>query len=198
MKGECYIFNSIKVFIQKNKSYIIIILILIISFFSIIYQQRNNQKNININGEEIILDKVEGQIAVYIVGEVKSPGVYYIDEDSRLDDLIEMCGGFTSNADLTDLNLADKLCDSDKIIVPKIGIQDEVEYIESETSNGLVNINTASKDELKQLNGIGDTLANNIIEYRKNTRFESIEDLLNVNGIGESKFEAIEEYICVD
>lgn len=138
---------------------------------------------------------------MYITGEVLNPGVYYISEESRLDDLIEICGGFTQNADISELNLAERLSDSDKIEVPKIVSESENEYIneiEENVSNNLININTATKEELKSLNGIGDTLADNIINYRKKNKFNTIEDLLNVNGIGESKFDAIKEYICVD
>ena len=98
-------------------------------------------------------------------------------------------------ADITELNLAEKLNDSDKIDVPKKIIEEKSE--ESDTDNNLININKATKEELKTLDGIGDTLADNIIEYRKNNKFESIEDILNVNGIGESKYNAIKEYICV-
>lgn len=138
---------------------------------------------------------------MYITGEVLNPGVYYISEESRLNDLIEICGGFTQNADISELNLAERLSDSDKIEVPKIVSESENEYIneiEENVSNNLININTATKEELKSLNGIGDTLADNIINYRKKNKFNTIEDLLNVNGIGESKFDAIKEYICVD
>lgn len=130
-----------------------------------------------------------------------NPGVYYIPEESRLNDLIQICGGFTQEADISELNLAERLSDSDKIEVPKIAIEEELEveeYKESKIDNNLININKATKEELKSLDGIGDTLADNIIDYRKNNKFETIEDLLNVNGIGESKFNAIKEYICVD
>lgn len=126
--------------------------------------------------------------------------MYYVEEESRLTDLIEICGGFTPNADISDLNLAERLSDSDKIEVPKI-VCEELEGEEEdslETTSDLVNINKASKEELKSLDGIGDTLADNIINYRKNNRFETIEELLNVNGIGDAKFETIKEYICVD
>ena len=123
-------------------------------------------------------------------------------------DLIDVCGGFTQEADISDLNLAEKLSDAEKIDVPKIILESdqsineenmEESIISNEEDNtGLININTASKEELKELKGVGDTLANNIIEYRSHTKFESIEDILNVSGIGDAKFEAIREYICVD
>ena len=202
MKGVIFIlniFNSIKYFIQRNKSYIIIFLIFLISVISLVIQNIKEKDTVVINNNKLEKNEYEGKIAVYIAGEVKKPGVYYIEENTRLDDLIKECGGFTDNADISELNLAEKLNDSDKIEVPKITKED----VEDEESNDvsesdLVNINTASVDELKTLKGIGDTLANNIIEYRKNNKFSSIEDILNVNGIGKSKFEAIKEYICVN
>ncbi len=148
-----------------------------------------------INGEELEKKSKEGKIAVYIAGEVKNPGVYYIDEETRLNDLINLCGGFTDYADISDLNLAEKLNDSDKVEVPRI---EESQETDDEENDGLININTASKEELQTLNGIGETLAQNIIEYRNKNKFESVEDLMNVNGIGQSKFNSVKEYICVD
>lgn len=140
---------------------------------------------------------------MYITGEVNKPGVYYVENNSRIVDLLEVCGGTNSNADLSDINLAQKLEDSDKIDIPsKKSNNDSLEEDDSEDngilSSGKVNINTASKDELKSLNGIGDTLAQNIIDYRTKNPFDDIEDILNVNGIGESKYEKIKEYICVE
>lgn len=186
-------FKSIKNFFQKYKSYVIVIFIILISVISVIFQ--NKKSDIVINDEVVEADKYSGKIAVYISGEVCLPGVYYIEDGARLNDLIEMCGGFTDLADITELNLAEKLNDSDKIDVPKKIIEEKSE--ESDTDNNLININKATKEELKTLDGIGDTLADNIIEYRKNNKFESIEDILNVNGIGESKYNVIKEYICV-
>lgn len=136
---------------------------------------------------------------MYIAGEVEKPGVYYINEESRLVDLIEMCGGFTQEADISELNLAETLSDSDKVEVPKKTSEEEIQNEEyNEEKAKIININKASKEELKSLNGIGDTLAQNILNYRKNNKFETIEDLLNVEGIGESKFNAIKEYICAE
>ena len=201
-------FYSLKNFILKNKSIIIVSIILVLSMVSLIIQNSKESSAITINEEELQKEKYEGKIAVYISGEVKNPGVYYIDEESRVVDLIDLCGGFTQEADISDLNLAEKLSDAEKIDVPKIILESdqsineenmEESIISNEEDNtGLININTASKEELKELKGVGDTLANNIIEYRSHTKFESIEDILNVSGIGDAKFEAIREYICVD
>lgn len=124
-----------------------------------------------------------------------------MDKESRIVDLLEECGGTKTNADLSEINLAQKLEDSDKIDIPsKIDSYNEEEnqLNEGNVGFGKVNINTATKEELKTLNGIGDTLAQNIIEYRNNNSFETIEDILNVNGIGDSKYEKIKEYICVE
>lgn len=201
-------FYSIKNFILKNKSIIIVSIILVLSVISLIIQNSKENSSITINEEELQKEKYEGKIAVYISGEVKNPGVYYIDEESRVVDLIDLCGGFTNQADISELNLAEKLSDAEKIDVPKLILESEQNTSEEnleenilsneEDNTGLININTASKEELKELKGVGDTLADNIIEYRNHTKFESIEDILNVSGIGEAKFEAIREYICVD
>lgn len=203
-KGVIFIHNiiiSIKDFISKYKSYLTILIIIILSVFSIVYQNINSNSKIKYNEEEISLNSNEGKIAVYITGEVNNPGVYYVDNNSRIIDLLEECGGVTSNSDLSDINLAQKLEDSDKIDIPT-KVDKYVQIDETEVSNNVdsdkININTASKDELMSLNGIGDTLAQNIIDYRNKNSFESIEDILNVNGIGQSKYEKIKEYICVE
>lgn len=194
------IFNVVKNFVSYYKTYILILVIIFASTISIIYTNINGKSRIVVNDNELEIDDRDNKIAVYITGEVVNPGVYYIDENLRLDDLVKECGGLTSQADLSEINLAEKLNDSDKIDIPKIAIEEENEEdnIENNDDNELININKASKDELKTLNGIGDTLADNIIEYRKNNKFNTIEDILEVNGIGESKFENIKEYICVN
>ena len=198
------IFKVIKSFIQKYKSYIIISFILILSLVSIVIQNIQEKSQVVINEQKIEKNKYDGKIAVYIAGEVVNPGVYYIDEGSRLNDVIDICGGFTEYADISELNLAEMLNDSDKDDIPRLEVEKEIKESESdseiqeENNNNLVNINKATKEELKSLNGIGDILADNIINYRKTNKFNSIEDILNVDGIGESKFNSIKEYICVN
>ena len=194
------VINKLKEIIIKYKAYLMIVIVVLISAFSIVYQNYKDKSKLYINNNEIEVNKYENKIAVYITGEVNSPGVYYVDSEYRLNDLVNLCGGLTENADVTDINLAEKLNDSDKIDIPKKtkNVYESTDNDEiSDENNGLININKASKEELKSLNGIGETLANNIIEYRKNTKFEIVEDILNVNGIGNSKYEAIKEYICV-
>ena len=184
-------------FVSKYKSYIIIVIILITSCISLILENNKNTNSFSINDNELV--KKEGLIAIYITGEVNNPGVYYIEDGMRLNDIVELCGGFKDTADLSEINLAEKLNDSDKIFIPKI-VSDNYEEINLEEKNddsGKININTANKTQLKELDGIGDTLADNIIKYRNNSKFKSIEDILNVDGIGQAKYEKIKEYICI-
>lgn len=184
-------------FVSKYKSYIIIVVILITSCISLIFENNKSSNNFSINDNELV--KKEGLIAIYITGEVNNPGVYYIEDGMRLNDIVELCGGFKDTADLSEVNLAEKLNDSDKIFIPKI-VSDNYEENnlgENNDDSGKVNINTANKIQLKELDGIGDTLADNIIKYRNNNKFKSIEDILNVDGIGQAKYEKIKEYICI-
>lgn len=188
---------SVLEFVSKYKSYIIIVIILITSCISLILENNKNTNSFSINDNELV--KKEELIAIYITGEVNNPGVYYIEEGMRLNDIVELCGGFKDTADLSEMNLAEKLNDSDKIFIPKI-VSDNYEEINLEEKNddsGKININTANKTQLKELDGIGDTLADNIIKYRNNSKFKSIEDILNVDGIGQAKYEKIKEYICI-
>lgn len=154
--------------------------------------------------------KVEGSnIKVDIKGAVKDPGVYEIKKGSRVTDLIKLAGGGTSDADLDATNLSAKLNDEDCIVICKKGEENKTqtplnttlksksnESTISDSSSAekgaIININTASKEELKTLTGIGDAKADVIIEYRQqNGGFKSVEELTKVGGIGEktlSKF----------
>ena len=194
-----------KNFILKYKFQIILIVIFVASAISIFIQDKERKDSIMINSSSI--KSKEGKIGVYISGEVKKEGVYYLDKDARVTNLIDIAGGLTENADISKINPAQKLNDSDKIIIPEKN--DEVEDIqetednisdeeETETNTSeKININTATKDELKTLNGIGDATANKIINYRKSNPFKEIEDIMNVPGIGEAKFNNIKNDICI-
>lgn len=189
--------KKIKNFIYKNKTYIICIVLLLLSIISVVIQSIDRKETLNVNKEEMINN--DKKIAVYITGEVKSPGVYYVEEGARLDNLLDICGGVTDQADIEKLNLAQKLSDGEKITILKKEEDLSLEETESEIleEEEKVNINEASKEELMSLDGIGEATANKIIEYRKENEFLIIEDIMNVSGIGEAKFDNIKDDICV-
>ncbi len=133
-------------------------------------------------------------ITVYISGEIKIEGVYQIESDKLLIDLINKAGGFTKDADISTINLARKLNENEMIIIPKLKYDNEYD----EESIELININTATIEELKSLPNIGSIVASNIVEYRNtNGLFSSIEDIKKVNGIKDALFEKIKEYITI-
>lgn len=187
-------------FILKYKIQIIFICIFIISGISIYIQDNERKASFSVNSSNI--SKSDDRIGVYISGEVKNTGVYYLKKDSRITDLINICGGLTEEADVSKINPAQKLNDSDKIIIPKKEENLNTESIEDTNESDInvqekININTATKDELTSLNGIGEATANKIINYRNKNKFKEIEDIMNVPGIGEAKFNNIKDYICV-
>lgn len=135
------------------------------------------------------------EICVYVVGEVNEPGIFNVEDGTRIYEVIEMAGGATEDADVSRINLSKILDDEEKISVPKKVIKDESGH-ESESKN--VNINSASVEKLSTLNGIGKSTAERIVRYREeNGYFNTIEDLMNVSGIGESKFNSIKDNIEV-
>ncbi len=144
-------------------------------------------------------------IVVEIKGEVKRPDVYTLNENAIIKELIEAAGGLTENADLSNINRAKKLQDHELVyITNKNDMTKEEKNTNTEistdnspgSSNNIVNINTATLEQLKTLNGIGDSKAKSIIEYREqNGGFKSIEDIKNVTGIGDKMFERIKEQI---
>lgn len=187
-------------FILKYKIQIVFICIFIISGISIYIQDNERKASFSVNSSNI--SKNDDRIGVYISGEVKNTGVYYLKKGSRITDLINICGGLTEEADVSKINPAQKLNDSDKIIIPKKEENLNTESIEDTNESDInvqekININTATKDELTSLNGIGEATANKIINYRNKNKFREIEDIMNVPGIGEAKFSNIKDYICV-
>ncbi len=198
--------EKIKENIIKYKMYYICIGIIILSIISVVVQKIERNKATSINGVEI--KNTDGKIGVYITGEIKNPGVYYLEEGSRLDSLIDIAGGITENADISKLNLSQKLVDSDKVVIYAKSSQTEeddenneelnTEETSSKTGGDCIDINNAEKEELMSLSGIGEATAEKIIKYRQSNEFESIDDIKNVSGIGDAKYNAIKDNICVD
>ena len=164
----------------------------------------NNSNNIGNN-------HIHNTIIVYICGAVKESKVIKLDENSRISDAIDAVGGLTKDADITDINLAYILEDGEKIYIPKKG---EIVKNENTSSipnsitssytsnssikNNKININKATQTELETIPGIGPSTALKIIDYReKNGNFSSIEDIKNISGIGEAKYEKLKNYIRI-
>ena len=163
-----------------------------------------------LNEEIQVTDVIEDEkkeIVVHITGEVVNEGIVKLVEGSRVVDAIESAGGATKEANLSKINLAYLLEDGTKLYIPNINDEEDKEYISnssinSETGNSKktlkVNINTAKSEELQKLPGIGEAMASRIITYRKeNGKFNKIEDLKNVSGIGDTKFNNIKSYIYI-
>ena len=187
--------------------YIITIIIFIIFCIMVIIRKRelkDNNVNYKVNKEDIIVnnDKINNEeeyIYVDIKGEVINPNVYKIKKGLRVIDVINLAGGLTEESDTSNINLS-KIVTDEMVIVIKSKNNEEV-YIDSDVdinnNNQLIDINTCTIDELLTLPGIGESKANNIIEYRKKNKFNTINDIMNVSGISESLFNKIKEYIKV-
>ena len=146
----------------------------------------------------------EDKIFVYIGGAVEKPNVYKLEEGSRIKDLVEIAGGFSDNAESKNINLAQKLNDEDYIYVYSIEESEIDSNISSEVNSsirkdGCININKATVEELKSIDGIGEVRASKIIEYREeNGPYKNIDELKNIGArIGEKTFETIKDKVYV-
>lgn len=211
-----------KSFFKKS---IVIITILIISILGIIFYKNEGDEfivydeslleedaKIKTNSENVtnFEDSIQksNKIKIYITGEVNNPGVKELEDGSRIEDAISIAGGLTNFANISDVNLAYTLEDGQKIYIPNVN-EEITEYISTENGDGIVeesttknsgrvNINSADITQLCELPGVGESLASRIVAYREeNGKYKSIEDLKNVTGIGEKKFESLKEYIVV-
>lgn len=147
------------------------------------------------------------EVPIYadISGAVKKPGVYQLEHGTRLFELIELAGGLSAKADIDAINQAAFIEDGEKIIIPVRGGDDTGQSDDSVKSgnasvtkkSGAININSADKQGLMEIPGVGEVIADRIIEYRKTSRFRKIDDIKNVRGIGDAKFEKMKEAITV-
>jgi len=148
-----------------------------------------------------------GVIKAYICGEVKNPGVYEIKNGARVIDLLKLAGGQSEYACLEIINLAEEVFDGQRIYIPSLEeisgggflfFTSEHPENNSYSENRTININSAGLEELESLPGVGPVTAKSIIDYRnKNGPFKTKEELQNVTGIGEKKYEKIKQYISI-
>lgn len=191
--------------IKDKKALIKILSIAVILMLAFILRSHNSGSgDINIEASPEASEAEE--LFVDIGGAVHRPGVYKVENGTRLYEVIELAGGLRSDADTDSVNQAAFVEDGDKIVIPNaIVYENGAEVIAEESgitvpsseTSGLVNINTADKEKLKTLTGVGDVIAERIIEYRAQNRFRSIEDIMQVKGIGNSIFEKIRNSIVV-
>ena len=208
-------------FLKEKKNLIIIIIIIALGIgyfilnrftkeetvtdFNMLEVSENTEEEINKEGELVI---------VHITGAVNKPGIVKLKEGSRIEDAIEAAGGLTEDSDISNVNLAYILDDGIKIRIPTIDDEqnkNEESYISQDSGQGvildneslfslgsIVNINKANQTELETLPGIGPSLAARIIDYRESKgKFSKIEDIKNVTGIGDSKYNSIKDLIKV-
>lgn len=195
---------------------IIILVTLVVSYVLSLDNKEVSAENVEITKMDVT--NVTSKVYVDIKGSVKKPGVYQVSADSIVWDIVNLSGGFTKNAYTKNINLSQKVKDEMVIYVFSknemlkmnenvktdttcttniINYDNCITTEKNETSTSLVNINTASKEELMNVSGIGASKADSIIAYRIKTPFSKIEDIMNVSGIGESLFDKIKKYITV-
>lgn len=211
--------------INKKLIIIIIFAIIILAVTYYIYAKSNDEiilyNNNNLNTEENIIDentnenkdnnninnKLEDEenkkIIIHITGSVVNQGIVKLKENSRISDAIEAAGGTREDADLSKTNLAYILEDGMKIYIPSFNDEEDTnvaqeDVVENKNKFSKININKANQEELENIPGIGASTANKIIMYRNEYgKFQSIDEIKNVKGIGNSKFESMKEYICI-
>jgi len=183
------------------KKYYIYIVILILLILAIIFIPIGEEKQTIEFEPTIIVSKEDTPEYIYIdiKGQIHNPGVYKVKTDSRLFQLLILAGGTTTKADTLAINLSLKLYDQQVVYIPSYEDNYPIitEIIDG-TSQDIININSASLELLDTLPGIGPSTAQSIIDYRIEVGFfESVEDIMNVTGIGESTFNEIKNLITV-
>ncbi len=151
-------------------------------------------------------EQKDSEVMCHIDGCVKKPGVYSFKKGDRLKDVVALAGGFSNDADTKSVNLAMRVKDEMKIYIPSKSERKENDTTDTtnvvnpkqNTSKELVDINSADSSKLESLPGIGPSKAKKIIEFREKNRFKTIEDIKNVNGIGDKTFESLKNLITVD
>ena len=230
-------------FLRKYNKIILVILLIIvlITFFSLKYILTTHKSvvikdnSLLATSNELSTNDDKNIVKVDIKGAIKNPGVYELNANDRVEDVILKSGGILDEADISVINLSKKVFDEmviiiytkeevekmlngedviiDNIITNKEVIfpdikndatinntssSNKVDENETTVNKSIININTATIDELDSLPGIGNSKAQNIIDYRNiNGNFETIEDIMNVNGIGTAIYEQIKTYITV-
>lgn len=177
---------------KKGKTVGIALLVLLLFSGGLIINASDKDTNLEnvVNNENNLEDLGIGVIAVEILGEVRNPGVYYMNENDRVSDVIRVSGGLTNKGTTEGVNIAIKVSDGLKVYIPK----------KNDNSINLISLNTCSDVVLEELltDIIGSTKAKAVVKYRKNNGyFSSVEDILKVSGITESVYSKVKEYLIL-
>lgn len=198
--------EKIKNYLYYNRKELITILICFIIFISYIIFKNNDNNEIIELTNNIEKEKIDETIIIDIKGEVNSPGTYEFNTNERIMDAIKKSGGLTDKADVSNINLSEKLSDEMLIIIPSIDEKQIIENNKNESNNikeinkqdNKISINTASVNELMKIKGIGKVKAEAIVKYRNNNGlFHDIKEIIKVSGIGNSTYEKIKAYIKI-
>ena len=203
--------NDLICLVKNNKQKLKMVALPVIVGVAILFFWFNgNSKPVEVASAEPVTDNEEQNeannlsaslIYVDISGEVNIPGVYEVKEGTRLFQVIDMAGGLTKAANIDSLNRAEEVYDGEKIIVGSDsydGNNNSNDYSTGFSNDGKININRADLNELQTLPNIGPAKAQNIIDYRNSSgKFQTINDILYVNGIGSKTFESLKDLICV-
>lgn len=208
--------REISRFLQEHKDMLkkagIVVLVIVLGL--VVSAVKNGGQEEAQAQEQAAAAEEESAVVIYVDvgGEVNQPSVVELADGSRVTDAIAAAGGLTEKADLTDINRAAFVSDGEKIFIPSQESESEDGVLSSDggsggssgsgssggSSDGKININTADSSQLQELNGIGPATAEKIIDYRKqNGRFQSIEDIKNVSGIGDKTYEKLKDHIRV-
>lgn len=209
---------------NKKIFIVIIVVILVLGYFifNIDFESKATSVDEDINNK-VAKEENNSNVKIDIKGMVKNPGVYEVDSNSRVNDIIKIAGGLKKEANTNYINLSAKVKDEMVIWIysnkeikefnleksstkymlkecncPNVDNTTCLNNDKNNNSEGLININTADESKLSSLEGIGPSKAKAIIEYRnKMGKFKTIEDIKNVNGIGESAYSKIKDFITV-
>ena len=203
---------------QEKITIILLLIVIIVGVGIVLNKNINREDNFIVNRASDISEnnpaiQIENPpVIIHIAGAVKNPGVYQLKPTDRIVDAVKIAGGAIEEANLDLINLAALLKDGQKIIIPYKTYSETGEEINTNTYNNeasvyssspvsistKININTANANTLQTLPGIGPVLSERIIEYRnQNGLFGVIDDIKDVSGIAEKKYEGIKDLICV-
>ncbi len=204
-------------FIKEHKIICILSAISLLVVISIYLNIQYDEVKIDMNKSEVTIEPIDqkNEEEVYYVdvkGAVNFPGVYEFSEGDIVKTIIDKAGGFVETAVTFNINLSQKLEDQmviyvydeseiekeNVVLIPEYNENNLINIPNTDEEENIININTASKEELTKLPGIGDTKAAAIVEYRQNNGlFNVLEDIMNVSGIGTATYDKIKNLISI-